>query len=79
MSSIVVEGRLVSPTRIELASPVNLPNDVVEVEIRPRVQPNREAVLALLKRMAAFPPGNRSREDIERQIREERDSWESRR
>jgi hypothetical protein len=79
MSPIVVEGRLISPTQIELSKPVAVADAAVEVEIRPRPAARREALIALLQRMAALPPGNRSKEDIDRQIQEERDSWESRR
>jgi hypothetical protein len=80
MSPIVVEGRFLSPTQIELAQPVTVPADVaVEVEIRPRAAERREALIALLNHMASRPPGHRSKEDIDRQIEEERRSWESQR
>jgi hypothetical protein len=79
MSPIVVQGRLVSPTHIELSQAVVVSDPAVEIEIRPRAQSNRESVLALLEAMAAFPTRNRSKEDIDRQIQEERDSWEHRR
>jgi hypothetical protein len=75
MSPIVVEGLLVSPTQIELAQPVVIPDAKVEVEIRPRNSPNREAMLALMKRLRERPAGNRTKEDIDRQIQEERASW----
>jgi hypothetical protein len=79
MSSIVVEGRLISPTQIELAQPVVVSEPSVEVEIRPRPADRREALLALLKRMMARPSRGRSYEDINRQIADERASWEHRR
>ena len=79
MSPIVVDGRLISPTQIELDQPVVVADAAVEVQIRPRSAARREALLALLQRMAARPGGGRSKEDIDRQIQEERDSWESRR
>lgn len=79
MSPIVVHGRLMSPTHIELSQAVVVSDPAVEVEIRSRAQPNRESVLALLESMAAFPTRNRSKEDIDRQIREEREGWEHRR
>lgn len=79
MSPIVVEGRLISPTQIELSEPVNVADETVEVEIRPRPQARHEAVIALLQRMASHPAGNRTKEEIDQQIHEERDSWGSRR
>jgi hypothetical protein len=79
MSPIVVEGRMISPTHIELDQPVHVSDAAVQVEIRPRTAASREALMGLLQRMAAFPSANRSKEDIDRQIQEERDSWESRR
>ena len=79
MSPIVVEGRFISPTQIELAHPGAISDPAVEVEIRPRASVRQEALLQLFKRLAERPPGSRSREDIDRQIQEERDSWESRR
>lgn len=79
MSPIVVEGRLISPTQIELAHPVHVSDSSVEVEIRPRQEARREALLALLQRMAARPARGRTMEDIQRQIEEERYSWEHRR
>ncbi len=79
MSPIVVEGLLVSPTQIELAEPVVISDSKVEVEIRPRAASRREAMLQLLQRIAARPAGNRSKADIDKQIQEERASWDSRR
>lgn len=83
MSPITVEGRLISPTQIELAHPVVVPDANVEIEIRPRtdgkqVVSKQEAALALLARMAAFPSPGRSAADIQRQIDEERAGWEHR-
>jgi hypothetical protein len=47
----------------------------VEVVLRPsseKPQPKREDVFALLARL---PRGTRTKEDIDQQMREERDSW----
>ena len=79
MSSIVVEGRLISPTQIELVSPVVVTDPAVEVQIRPRQLPSREATAALLKRMMERPSRGRTQEDILRQIADERAGWEHRR
>ena len=79
MAPIVVEGLFVSPTQIELAHPVDVLEPAVEVEIRSRPEARRQAALKLLERMAAQPARGRTREDIQRQIDEERASWDDRR
>ena len=71
----VIRGRLVGPTQVELEQPVSNVADEVEVVVRARVaqEPGaREDLLSLLDRI---PPGTRTREDIDEQIREERESW----
>ena len=78
MNSIIVAGRLVSPTQIELSMPVNLPNSSVQVEIHvPQLPVNQETVIKYLEELAASPSRGRSKADIDEQIREERDGWES--
>lgn len=79
MNSIIVEGRLVTPTQIELATPVVISDASVEVEIRPRREQRRQDMLAYLRQLAARPARGRSGEDILRQMEEERSSWESER
>ncbi len=71
---IVVKGRLTGPRSVELAEPVPQAVAEVEVLIRATEEGNgqRESVADFLRRI---PPGTRSKEDIDRQIREERDSW----
>jgi hypothetical protein len=75
--SIVVMGVLVSPTQLELDTPVTGLTGPVEVQMRP-VQPgaSKENTLRLLEYLRSLPPGTRSKEDIDAQIREERESWE---
>jgi hypothetical protein len=79
MSPNVVEGRLVSPTQIELVHPVHCSEPAVEIEIRPRQATRHAALLALLDRMARRPARGRTWEDIRQQTEEERESWEHRR
>jgi hypothetical protein len=79
MTPIVVQGRLISPTHIELSQAVVVSDPAVEIEIRPLPQPHNASIKNLLEAMAAFPSRNRSKEDIDRQIQEERDGWEHRR
>jgi len=73
--SIVVRGRLSGSRHIDLEEPVTGIEGEVEVVLRPvPVKPEKpkEGILDFIARM---PGGTRSKEDIDRQIREERDSW----
>jgi hypothetical protein len=79
VSTIVVEGRLVTPTHIELAEPVEVANPAVEVVIRPRVPHQQHTLLEYLQQLASRPARGRTYEDIMRQVAEERNSWESER
>jgi len=79
MSAITVQGRLVTPTQIELSEPVVVNDPAVEVVIRPRQEQRHDSLVSLLMRMAAMPSRGRSKEDIDRQIREEREGWDDRR
>jgi hypothetical protein len=76
MTTIIVPGRLVSPTCIELAHPVSLNDGEIEVEIRQPHSGRQQAALLLLQLLAASPSRGRTKEDIDEQIREERESWE---
>jgi hypothetical protein len=71
---VVVRGRI-HGRRIDLDEPVDQLEGEVEVVVRPvtAAQPTVADMLALI---ATFPPGTRSKEDIDRQIAEERASWD---
>jgi hypothetical protein len=76
-NAVTVKGRLVSPTTVELLEPVSSPPNggLVDVVLpAPPAEPG--SALRLIEHMMSLPPGRRSREDIDRQIQEERDSWE---
>ena len=47
----------------------------VEVVITPVTRPTGKVQGKLSDYLRALPPGTRSKEDIDQQIREERDSW----
>ena len=73
--AILIRGRLISPTSVELAEPVADLKADVEVIVRTSAAaaPNQaERAVAFLRNL---PPGSRSKEDIDRQLREERESW----
>jgi hypothetical protein len=73
--AIVVKGRMISPTTIELDEAISEVTGGVEVVLR-SVTPDQtgegETVFELLRHL---PPGTRAKEDIDRQIREEREAW----
>jgi hypothetical protein len=75
-NTITVKGRLTGPTTVELLEPVDSPPEdgFVEVVLRSHAAPS--TMLKLLEHLKSLPPGSRTREDIDAQIREERDSWE---
>ncbi len=69
----VIEGRLVGLSTVELAEPLSAqPGSEVEVLARVEKPGGRRKLSEIL---CSFPPGKRSKEDIDRQVREDRDSW----
>ena len=68
---VVIKGRVVGPTTVELEQP--LPERTQEVEVVARVVENDGGKLSDYLR--GLPAGARSKEDIDRQIHEERDAW----
>ena len=76
--AIVVRGVLSDPLHIELTEPVTELCGEVEVVVRSvsalQSQPRQD----IFDFIATLPPGSRSKEDIDRQIREERDAWDDR-
>ena len=72
--SAVVRGRL-HGKHIDLDESVDALDGDVEVTVRPltRAHPTVGGMLALV---ATFPPGTRTKEDIDRQVSEERAGWD---
>ncbi len=69
--TVVIKGRVVGPHTVELEKA--LPDRTQEVEVVARVA---DAVGGKLSDyLRALPPGTRSKDDIDQQIREQRDSW----
>ena len=71
---VVVRGRL-HGRQIDLDEPVDELDGEVEVTVRP-VTGGHPTVADMLALLATFPPGTRTKEDIDRQIAEERASWD---
>ena len=73
--AVIIRGRLNDPSHIELDEPVTALEGPVEVVLR-RVRSETEGQEEdIFDFIAKLPPGTRSKEDIDRQIREERESW----
>jgi hypothetical protein len=71
--TVVVKGRLVGPSTVELAEPVAAqPGSEVEIVVRVTTAGGTGKLSEFLR---SLPPGTRTKEDIDRQINEERDSW----
>ncbi len=71
---VVVRGRL-HGRQIDLDAPVDQRDGEVEVTLRP-VGAAHPTVADMLALIATFPPATRSKEDIDRQIDEERARWD---
>jgi hypothetical protein len=69
-----VRGRLTGPRRIDLDEPVDDVTGEVDVFVRP-VEPKAAPRRSLTDVLRSLPPGTRSKEDIDRQMAAERDSW----
>jgi hypothetical protein len=70
--TVIIKGCVVGPKTVELAEP--LPEQTSEVEVVARVKTSGRGNLSDILR--SFPPGTRSKEDIDRQVNEERGSWD---
>ncbi|MEW6127071.1 MAG: hypothetical protein AB1757_08530 [Acidobacteriota bacterium] len=75
--ALLIKGRLTSPTTVELEEPVLETTNDVEVVLR-LVRKSRichnQPVFEFLQQL---PEGKRTKEEIDAQIREERDAWDN--
>jgi hypothetical protein len=72
---VVARGKFSDPRHIELTKPVPEIRGEVEVTIRQLPKTRAPDVFEVI---AGFVPGSRSKDDIDQQIHEERDSWDDR-
>jgi hypothetical protein len=73
--AIIVRGRLSGPRRIELDEAVDEVTGEVEVVVRSIEPKEAKPAQDVFEFLRSLPPGTRTKEDIDRQIAEERDSW----
>jgi hypothetical protein len=68
-----IKGKLVGPKSVELDEPVSGTRSDVEVIVRTsESMGGEEAISEFLRQL---PPGKRTKDEIDKQIQEERDSW----
>ena len=72
-SAVVIRGRLVGPRNVELEEPVADLHSQVEVIVRKSENGPSLQKASLADR--SIPVGVRTREELDRQLREERDAW----
>ena len=73
--AFVIRGVLTDPRRIDLEEPVHDLQGKVEVTLREVPVEDPESHESIFDFVASLSPGTRSKEDIDSQIAEERESW----
>ena len=72
--ALVVKGRLTGPRSVELEEDVTEAATGVDVVVRLPARPNLEGD-DIITYLRGLPAGKRTKDEIDRQIQEERDSW----
>jgi hypothetical protein len=73
--AISVRGRLINPSTIELDEPVSEFTGEVEVVLRSMTGAQTVPTETVFEFLRRLPVGTRTKEDIDQQLGEERDSW----
>jgi hypothetical protein len=74
-TAIILRGRIADPHHIELDEPVEGLTGTVEVMLRAVGTSPDVAVQDVFDLIASLTPGSRSKDEIDRQIADERASW----
>lgn len=74
-NAIVIKGRLVGPKNVELDEPVTSAKKDVEVIVRMDADGDSHQAENVFDFLRRLPGGMRGREEIDRQLREEREAW----
>ncbi|MGD0769300.1 MAG: hypothetical protein ABSB42_14040 [Tepidisphaeraceae bacterium] len=74
-TAIVIKGRLTGPRSVELEESVSNAKGEVEVIVRTDDNGGPRRIESMVDFLRRIPAGQRSREDIDRQIQEERHDW----
>jgi hypothetical protein len=70
--TVTVKGHIVDAKTVELEEPIAGATGPVEVIVR---IPDLSVLDEIAEFLQRLPPGTRSKDDIDQQIAEERDSW----
>jgi hypothetical protein len=70
---VVVRGHLVDDRTIELEEPVD--RSAAVGELRVKLEPSTPRRPGLIEFLDGLPPGRRSKEEIDKELEAERDSW----
>lgn len=76
--ALIIRGTLSDPWHIELAEPVTGLCGEVEVVVRSVPASQSQPRQDIFDFIASLSPGTRSKEDIDQQIEEERNTWGNR-
>jgi hypothetical protein len=74
---VIVRGRL-HGRHIDLDESVDELDGEVEIVVRPVEAGRAKTIESIFEFIRSLPPGTRTKNDIDRQITEERDSWGNR-
>lgn len=77
-TALILRGRLSNSRHIELEEPVPVEDGDVEVVLRRVMIAGRPISVDVFELISGTAPGTRSKEDIDRQLADERGSWEDR-
>ena len=72
---LVVRSRLSDSRHIELDEPITNITGVVKVTVRSAGAIEESCPEDIVDFINSLPPGTRTKEDIDKQIKQERDSW----
>jgi hypothetical protein len=76
--TIVVKGRLIGPKNVELYEEVHASSGEVQVIVQTDRKENVNQAPGVFEFLRQLPAGTRDKAELDRQIRQERESWGSR-
>ncbi len=77
-SPMIVKGRLITPTTVELDEPVTGSDTDVEVILRPHSSNGTSGDGPISEFLRNLPDGTRGKQDIDVQVQSERVAWNER-
>jgi len=72
--TVVIKGHVVDSTTVALDEP--LPKNARDIDVVVHLDgPAEDQLQAMIDFLSSLPPGTRTKEDIDRQIEEDRNTW----